>query len=161
LPSTCKYVRTVVSYKGKTVEEKDIAICDSKPGDQLKIDDNKPLEFEFNSQKKCYDTESSYSTFEKLKIFEGTYIRHFTVIISEKVNSCNYIEISTASVPFDAGNLQATVDLIRETAFKDKDVNIEFDYKTLLFISGKQFKNWIEINKYDISDLQKEGKIKQ
>lgn len=63
------------------------------------------------------------------------------------------MELSTAKVPYDADNLQATVDLIRETAFKNKKVTVEFDYKTILFTSGLQFKNWIEVNKYDITEI--------
>ena len=114
-----------------------------------------------NMQKKCQDTAASYEELEKLKKLEGLFIRHFTVVISEKENNSNYIEISTARVPYDADNLQATVDLIRDTAFKNKDVTVEFDYKTLLFVSGQQFKNWIEMNKYDITEIQKKGKIKQ
>ena len=107
------------------------------------------------------DTEASYGEFAKLKKLEGLFIRHFTVVISEKDNESNYIEISTAKVPFDADNLQATVDLLRDTAFVNKDVVVEFDYKTILFVSGDQFKQWIEMNKYDITEIQKEGKIKQ
>lgn len=161
LPKTCKYVRTVVLYKGRVVEEKDIPIEERKPGTELKIKDNTPLEFEWYSQKKCGDTETTYNEFEKLKKLPGAFIRHFTVVISEKNNNENYMELSTAKVPCDAGNLQATVDLLRETAFKVKDVTVEFDYKTILFTSGSQFKSWVELNKYDIAEIQKEGTIKQ
>ncbi len=161
LPKNCKYVRTYVTYKGKPIEEKDITISEIKSGDGFKIEDSAPLEFEWNIQKKCKDTEATYEEFEKLKKLEGSFIRHFTVVLSEKENNSNYMELSTAKVPYDADNLQATVDLIRDTAFKNKEVTVEFDYKTILFTSGLQFKNWIEINKYDISEIQKEGKIKQ
>lgn len=161
VPKTCKYVRIIVTYKDKIVEEKDIAIAEMKPGFEFKIKDNSPLEYEWNVQKKCRDTEETYRELEKLKKLDGAFIRHFTVVISEKVNNNNYMELSTAKVPFDAANLQATVDLLRETAFKDKEVVIEFDYKTILFISGLQFKSWIEVNKYDLTEIQKEGTIKQ
>jgi len=83
------------------------------------------------------------------------------VVISEKSNPENYMELSTANVPYDADNLQATIDLIRESAFIGKDVVVEFDYKTLLFLSGSQFQEWIESNKYDLSEIQKKGTIKQ
>lgn len=161
LPKTCKFVRTAVMYKGKLVEEKDITIVEQKAKYQLKIKDDFPLEFEWNIQKKCCDTEATYNELEKLKNLEGLFIRHFTVVISQKEDINNYMELSTAKVPYDADNLQATIDLIRDTAFKDKEVTVEFDYKTILFISGIQFKNWIEVNKYDIAEIQKEGKIKQ
>lgn len=161
LPNNCKFVRTVVTYKDRIAEEKDITISEPDEVYTLKIKDSLPLEYELNNQKKCQDTAASYEELEELKKLEGLFIRHFTVVISEKENNSNYIEISTARVPYDADNLQATVDLIRDTAFKNKDVTVEFDYKTLLFVSGQQFKNWIEINKYDITEIQKKGKIKQ
>lgn len=44
--------------------------------------------------------------------------------------------------------------LLRDTAFVNKDVVVEFDYKTIL-VSGAQFKQWIEMNKYDITEIQK------
>lgn len=161
LPAGCKYVRTVVLYKGDIVEEKDIAITDGPKPKEFRIDEAKPLEYTMHSQKKCSDTESTYTEFQKLKSLTGTYIRHFTVTIYEKNNYDNYMELSTAKVPYDAGNLQATVDLIRESAFEGKDVVIEFEYKTVLFLNGAQFKEWIEINKIDLNDLRKEGEIKQ
>lgn len=161
LPKNCKFVRTVVTYKDKVVEEKDIAISETKAGYELKIKDDFPLQFELNSLKRCRDTEETYGEFEKLKKLEGAFIRHFTVVISEKDNNENYMELSTSKVPYDADNLQATIDLIRDSAFSGKEVTVEFDYKTILFTSGLQFKNWIEINKYDIAEIQKEGKIKQ
>ncbi len=161
LPKNCKFVRTVVTYKGRVVEEKDITITEASGDYVLKIKDDLPLEYEWNIQKKCRDTESTYDELNKLKKLEGSFIRHFTVVISEKENNSNYIEMSTAKVPYDADNLQATIDLIRDTAFKDKDVTVEFDYKTILFVTGLQFKNWIEINKYDLQEIKKEGMIKQ
>jgi hypothetical protein len=161
LPKSCKYVRAVVSYKGKIVEEKDIVIAEHKAEYKLDIKDHDSLEYEWNSQKKCLDTESTYRELEKLKKLQGTFIRHFTVVLSEKENSGNYMELSTAKVPYDADNLQATIDLIRDTAFMNKEVTVEFDYKTILFTSGLQFKHWIDANKYDIAEIQKEGKIKQ
>lgn len=161
LPANCKFVRTVVTYKDRIVEEKDIAIAET-PGDyELKIKDNQPLEYEWNLLKKCKDTESTYDGLNRFKKLEGLFIRNFTVVISEKENSSNYLEISAAKVPFDADNLQATIDLIRDTAFKNIEVTVEFDYKTILFITGLQFKNWIEMNKYDLKAIQKEGKIRQ
>jgi hypothetical protein len=161
LPDNCKFVRTIVTYKDKVVEEKDITIAETSGDYELKIKDDLPLEYEWSKQKNCKDTESTYDELGKFHNLEGSFLRHFTVVISEKENNSNYIEISTSKVPFDAGNLQATIDLIRDTAFKDKDVTVEFDYKTILFTKGLQFKNWVEMNKYDLKEIQKEGKIKQ
>lgn len=161
LPTGCKFVRTAVYYKGRLVEERDIPITEQQKPQEYKIDDSNPLEYTMRSQKKCRDTESTYTEFQKLNSLTDTYIRHFTVTISEKSNPDNYMELTTARVPYDAGNLQATVDLIRESAFGGKDVIIEFEYKTILFINGAQFKQWIELNKIDMNDLRKEGDIKQ
>ena len=161
IPADCKYVRTAVYYKGELVEERDFPIAAQPKVKTVEIDDAKPLEYTMHIQKKCKDTESTYNEFQKLTTLKGTYIRHFTVTIYEKDNTDNYMELTTATVPYDAGNLQATVDLIRESAFSGKDVIIEFEYKTMLFINGGQFKDWIQAIKLDMNDLRKEGEIKQ
>ena len=161
LPRGCKYVRTAVLYKGKSVEEKDIPITEQSGEAALKIDSAKPLEYTMRSQKRCKDTESTYSEFQKLGSMPGAFVRHFTVTISDKSNTNNYMQLTTATVPYDPGSLQATVDLIRETAFGGKDVIIEFEYKTMAFPDGAQFKNWIELNKLDMNDLLKDGEVRQ
>jgi len=161
IPPNCKYIRTVVSYKGKIVEEKDIAVIEPTGKQELKINETIPLEYEFIKLRKCKDTEITYQEFEKLKKLNSLLIKNFTVILSEKDTENNYLEISASKISYSPENLQATVDLVRETAFKNKDVNIDFEYKIIMFISGKQFKEWIEFNKFDISEIQKEGKIIQ
>jgi len=161
LPPSCKFVRTTVLYKEKVVEEKDITIVEKKQAEKFKIQDSSPLQYTFHNHKKCSDTEGTYSELERLKKLTGAFICHFTVVISEKSNPDNYMELSTANVPYDADNLHSTIDLIRESAFASKDVVVEFDYKTLLFISGSQFKDWIEMNKYDIIEIRKKGTINQ
>lgn len=161
LPQGCKFVRTAVYYKDRLVEEKDISITEQKKAPDFKIDDSKPLEYTMNIMKKCGDTESAYTEFQKLKSLTGTYVRHFTVTISEKANPDNYMEMTTAKVPYDASNLQATLDIIRESAFAGKDVTVEFEYKTILFTTGAAFKDWVGQNKLDMNDLRKEGVIKQ
>ncbi|MDR3281284.1 MAG: DUF499 domain-containing protein [Synergistaceae bacterium] len=161
LPADCRFVSAVVLYKGKVVEEKVIPISAAAQRKEIVIDDLKPLAYTMNSQKKCGDTESAYLEFAGLKSLPGTLIRHFTVIISEKDNPDNYMEITTARVPWDAGSLQAAVDLIRDSAFKDRDVVVQLEYKTVLFAGGEQFKRWIEHNKLDLSLIEKQGEIKQ
>ena len=96
-----------------------------------------------------------------LQKLAGTYIRHFTVTITEKANADNYMEINTARVPYDVSNLQATVDIIRDSAFVDKDVVVDFEYKTILFLNGATFKQWIDMNKLDMNEISKLGEIKQ
>jgi len=161
LPLECKFVRVALYYKGDLVFDEIITV-DAKQG-KKKVDiiNEKPLEYTLNSQKKCGDTERTYTEFTKLKQLPGTYIRQFTVIISEKANPDNYMEITTARVPWDTDNLQATVDIIRDSAFAGKEVEVEFEYKTILFTTGAAFKQWVEVNKLDASELSQKGVIKQ
>lgn len=161
LPQDCKFVLTAVYNKGQLVEEKAIPVTAKPEKHTVKIDDTKPVSYTLNSMKKCKDTAATYEELAYLQKMNGTFIRHFTVIISEKGNSDNYMELNTATVPYDAVNLQATVDLIRESAFQGKDVVVEFEYKTVLFITGSEFKRWIDINKLDMSELEKNGKVEQ
>ena len=88
-------------------------------------------------------------------------MRHFTVVISEKNNPNNYMEITTATMPYDASNLQATVDLIRDSAFEGKDAVVEFEYKAILFATGAAFKQWVDMNKLDMNEITQHGDIKQ
>ena len=57
--------------------------------------------------------------------------------------------------------LQEIIDTIRETAFRDKDIILRFEYKIITFATGKQFKEWIDTNKYDFNEKITNGKIKQ
>ncbi len=162
LPTDCRFVRVAVYYKKQLVSEEDIPVSAAMPGKkEFVIDNSKPLEYTMTPHKKCGDTEMSYNEFQKLKQLAGTYIRQFTVVISDKQNADNYMEITTEKVPWDAGNLQAAVELIRDSAFAGKDVEVEFTYKTVLFITGEVFREWIDINKLDASELNQKGQIKQ
>jgi len=114
-----------------------------------------------NKQKKCGDTEMAYAEFVKLKQLLGTVIKNFTVTISDKKNPDVYMEITTTSVPWDTGNLQTTVDLIRDSAFAEREVEVELEYKTIMFASGAAFKQWVEQNKLDAAELSKKGVIVQ
>ena len=161
IPKGCKYVRTAVYNHGELVEEKDIPITEQKSSKKAQIDDEKGLEYTLKSMKKCPDTASAYSEFGRLQKLAGTYIRHFTVVITEKNQADNYMEITTARVPYDASNLQATVDIIRESAFANKDVVVEFEYKSILFTKGAIFKQWVDMNKLDMNELTNLGEIIQ
>lgn len=161
LPEGCRFVLVAVYYKGELVQEETINVTAVKQDKKIEIKDNVPLEYTLNSQKKCTDTEQAYAEFAKLKQLPGTFIRQFTVTISQKDNLENYMEIATTKVPWDTENLQQMVDRIRNTAFSDKDVEVEFEYKTILFATGAAFKQWVEANKLDASELSKKGEIKQ
>lgn len=161
LPADCRIVLVAVYFKDTLVQEETISVSATQPVKKVQIKDEAPLEYTLNSQKKCGDTEQAYAEFAKLKQLPGTFIRQFTVTISQKDNPDNYMEITTAKVPWDTNNLQSMVDLIRETAFSGRDVEVEFEYKTILFTTGAAFKQWVEVNKMDASELGKKGEIKQ
>ena len=162
LPKDCRHVLCALYYKGELVDTEDIAISQQPQGKKAPtIDDAKPLEYTMTSQKKCGDTEMTYAEFAKLKKLPGTYIRQFTVAISEKSDTDNYLEIASSRVPWDTEGLQATVDMVRNSAFAGKEVEVEFEYKTILFITGADFKEWVEQNKLDARELERKGVIKQ
>lgn len=161
LPAGCRFVLVAVYYKDTLVHEETISVEAAHSKKKIEIQDAAPLEYTMNSQTKCGDTERTYAEFAKLKQLPGTFIRQFTVTISQKDNLDNYMEITTAKVPWDTDNLQSMVDLIRETAFGGKDVEVEFEYKTILFTTGAAFKQWVEVNKLDASELSKKGAIRQ
>lgn len=162
IPDGCKFVRTAVyNNKGILVEEKDIQVTEQPKNKQFVIDDKKPLEYTMHIMRKCSDTASTYAEFDKLQKIGGTYVKYFTVTLTEKGNADNYMEINTSKVPYDTSNLQATVDLIRESAFAGKEVIVEFQYKIIRFNQGEDFKRWIDMNKMDMNEISKNGEIKQ
>ena len=161
IPDGCKFIRTAVYNHGELVETKDIAVEESKNEPAKEINDRKPLEYTFKSMKKCPDTAAAYNALAMFNAIPDTLIKHFTVTISEKANSDNYLEIATATVPYDTDSLKATVDLIRESAFAGREANVEFEYKTILFATGAAFKNWIDKNKLDLNEMFKQGEIRQ
>jgi hypothetical protein len=162
LPADCRFVQVAMYYKDLLVSEDSISVS-TTPAAKKKfvIDDTKPLEYTLNTQKRCGDTELAYAEFAKLKQLPDTYIRQFTVTISDKSNPEKYMEITTSKVKWDAEHLQEIVDIIRDSAFAGKDVEIEFEYKTILFVTGAAFKQWVEQNKLDASELEKKGVINQ
>jgi len=135
--------------------------ADTDRKNKVKIIDHSPLEYTMNVQKKCGDTEMSYAEFAKMKRLPGMFIRQFTVTISDKNNPEKYMEITTSKVEWDTNNLQAAVEIIRDTAFEDREVEVEFEYKTILFTTGAAFKQWIDVNKLDASELEEKGVIRQ
>jgi len=163
LPTDCRFVRTATYYKEQLVDEEDISISAINQGKKkLEIDDSKPVRYIQGKRKKCGDTAAAYNEFALLKQLPDTFIRNFTVLIVERDNHANYLEISTSSEQtWTAEGLQATVDAIRESAFAGREVEVEFEYKTVLFTTGAAFKQWVEQNKLDWSELTKKGEIKQ
>jgi hypothetical protein len=162
LPADCRYVLVALYRKGAFVREEAINVTAATPKKSLEIENDAQLEYKLNTQKKCGDTEQAYAEFAKLKQLTDTFIRQFTVTISEKANTDNYLQITTsAKQVWNTADLQKTIDSIRESAFAGKEVEVEFEYKTVLFASGAAFKQWVEMNKLDWSEIHKKGEIKQ
>ena len=161
IPKGSKYVRTAVYNNGVLVEEKDIPIVEQVTPKLITINDDRGLEYTLKVMKKCSDTASSYEEFAKLQALPGTFIRQLTVYITDKNDNNNYLEISTSKVPYDASNLEATIEIIRDSAFAGKEVVVEFQYKTILFARGETFKRWVDMNKLDMNEITKIGDIRQ
>ena len=122
------------SCSGKSAFAEKLAIEEKKKPEILKINDIKPLEYESISFVKMTDTERSYAELEKLKKMPGTKVSRVTVNISGKDDSENYLEITAGrKTSYDPAKLQEIIDTIRETAFRDKDIILRFEYKIITF----------------------------
>lgn len=158
LPDECKFVRTATLINGKCIDEKNIPVDALKVEKEQKIEMNKPLSLRFKTKKEFSDTASSYEELAVLSKLDGVLIKHANAYIYDDKE--HYIDFD-ASMPYWAGDLQALIDLIRDTSFKNIDVTVTFSYKELFFTSGELFKQWVDINKYDINELKKNGEIIQ
>lgn len=161
IPKSCNYVRAALYLHGVFQYEKQLEISRQATTEKLRIDDSKSLEYTMKEMKKCGDTASTYEELSNLQKLPGTFVRHFTVILTEKERPDNYVELTSGNVIYDAGNLQATIDIVRDSAFAGKDVIVEFEYKVLRFVQGATFKRWIDMNKLDLNEIRKHGEIVQ
>ena len=161
IPKNCNYVRAALYLHGVFQYEKQLEISRQATTEKLRIDDSKSLEYTMKEMKKCGDTASTYEELSNLQKLPGTFVRHFTVILTEKERPDNYVELTSGNVIYDAGNLQATIDIVRDSAFAGKDVIVEFEYKVLRFVQGATFKRWIDMNKLDLNEIRKHGEIVQ
>ena len=161
IPKNCNYVRAALYLHGVFQYEKQLEISRQATTEKLRIDDSKSLEYTMREMKKCGDTASTYEELSNLQKLPGTFVRHFTVILTEKERPDNYVELTSGNVIYDAGNLQATIDIVRDSAFAGKDVIVEFEYKVLRFVQGATFKRWIDMNKLDLNEIRKHGEIVQ
>ena len=161
LPNGCKYVRTATYYDGQIIDTKDIEVDISEHAmQQKKIDEEKSVILRWHKLRKFDDTESAYREIETLSQIHDLYLKGGSAYIHEKSNEDNYIEY-TANIPYLPGDLQAIVDLIRETNFRNRETVVTFEYKEMLFIRGADFLDWVNRTKKDLERLSKEGDIIQ
>ena len=161
LPHDSKYVRVATYYKDMVLEEKSIYVTKGSGLKQGKtIDKSKALVYRYHNKKQMGDTETSYKELALLSRLDGVLIKGATAEIYNKINTDNYIEFN-ASVPYWAGDLQALIDLVRETSFKETEVIVDFGYKELMFLTGELFTQWLDMNKFDLVNLEKNGEIIQ
>lgn len=161
LPQASKYVRVAVYYKDRLLEEKSIYITKGGGSKPAKIiDKSKALAYRYHNKKQMGDTEASYKELALLSKLDGVLIKGATAEIYNKSNTDDYIEFN-ASVPYWAGDLQSLIDLVRDTSFKETEVIVDFGYKDLMFLTGELFSQWLDMNKFDLNNLIKNGEIIQ
>ncbi|MGI1660133.1 MAG: DUF499 domain-containing protein [Desulfitobacterium sp.] len=161
LPQDSKYVRVAVYYKDRLLEEKSIYVTKGGGAIPAKtIDKSKALAYRYHNKKQMGDTEASYKELALLSKLDGVLIKGATAEIYNKANTDHYIEFN-ASVPYWAGDLQSLIDLVRDTSFKEVEVIVDFGYKELMFLTGELFTQWLDMNKFDMNNLVKNGEIIQ
>lgn len=161
IPDTCRYIRIAQLYQDRLVNSKDVVIERSdahRP--EKKIDEDKPLIFIYTSKRKLGDTEETYRELDSLSKIDGLIISNVDAWIYEREDQQKYVDLQT-SLDYDPGTFKAMIDLVRDTCFSGKDINITFSYKELRFEKGRQFNEWVELSKLDLKKLQSEGTIRQ
>ena len=160
VPDNSKFVRVVSMYRDRLIAQKDIPVDKSKAPEEKKIDPERSVSYVLSKKKRLSDTEESYSEIAQLSKIEGLFIKGASAYIYEKDKENNYVEYN-AAIPYVPGDLQALIDLIRDTSFKKRDAVVTFEYKEILFIKGEDFNKWVEMTKQDLNKLRKEGEIIQ
>ena len=129
-------------------------------GTQQKLDETKPLTLRWHKMRKFEDTEWAYREMEALSNIHDLFLKGGGAYIYEKGNEDNYIEYS-ANIPYLPGDLQAIIDLIRDTNFKNRESVVTFEYKEMVFRQGTDFIDWAERMKQDLNRVYQEGEIIQ
>lgn len=161
LPDDCKFVRAATFYDGQLIDTKDISVDTSTDaGTQQNLDETKPLTLRWHKMRKFEDTERAYREMAALSNIHDLFLRGGGAYIYEKGNEDNYIEYS-ANIPYLPGDLQAIIDLIRDTNFKNRESVVTFEYKEMVFRQGTDFIDWAERMKQDLNRVYQEGEIIQ
>ena len=112
------------------------------------------------SKKQLSDTEASYKELELLGKIDGLKVKNTTIYVYDKQDETSYVECA-ANVAYKPIILQRLIDNIRETSLEGKDAIVTFEYKELIFKSGKDFNDWTELSKADLDNIRKNGEITQ
>lgn len=161
IPANCRFIRIAQLYHDKLINSKDVQIEKANaPKTEKKIDEERPLVFTYNVKRNFADTEETYRELDVLEKIPGLIISNVNAYIYEKADQNKYVELQT-SLDYEPDTFKAMIDLVRETSFSGKDINITFSYKQLHFSEGRQFNNWVELCKIDLKKLQTEGNIRQ
>ena len=161
IPANCRFIRIAQLYHDKLINSKDVQIEKANaPKTEKKIDEERPLVFTYNVKRNFADTEETYRELDVLEKIPGLIISNVNAYIYEKADQNKYVELQT-SLDYEPDTFKAMIDLVRETSFSGKDINITFSYKQLHFSEGRQFNNWVELCKLDLKKLQTEGNIRQ
>lgn len=166
VPSDCAFIRVVTLLNGRQIGTKDIAPMPIDNATEVvqTIDDEKPLSYKLVSPRKCVDTAETYAELDKMAKAAGVVMRGITVEINEKGNKDNYIEFVTGAIgtaTYDPETLKATIDIIREMAFNQSEVDMKLSYKSIICQNGKAFKRWIDTMGRDMNKVKNEGEIIQ
>ena len=159
LPDGSKFVRYAVMYGDCVIEEKSFSVDTTQKEKKINIDPKKWVTLKFRKTKSFDDTASSYKELSDLERLDNVLIKGSSVYIEDKNNRDLYIEF-TSGVPCWAGNLKKVIDSIRTINFSENsDVTVTFSYDALLFTSGELFLQWVDLNKYDVNELARNGEI--
>ncbi|WP_305768153.1 DUF499 domain-containing protein [Candidatus Epulonipiscium viviparus] len=148
----CREILVAVFLDKTLVEERRFEVIEVVDGVRAV---NKKERLIYMRQKQWRNTATTYKDFEELERFAK--IRGATIAISDKTMSVN---LSMKETDEPAKILQLIND-IRETVFKERDVEIISAYQALEFKTGKLFLDWAKKNKLEVEDLRKDGEIIQ
>lgn len=162
VPADCRYVRVVTLYNGKVIDTKSIPIEQKNEPAKHEIDEARPLTFLYQSKKNLSDTATVYKELEELAKLGQVSLQEATMVVSEKNNVRNYVDLTT-NVVYTPKDMQELIDFVRERSFRKQNLESEvtLEYKRLLFASGAKFKEWAARKKFDLAKLGREGDIEQ
>ena len=161
IPKDSKFVNVIVYNNGNVVEEKNIAVDAKASQPSIQIDDAKPLAYILSRSKECSDTRAAYAELDQLAKIPSLNITECELELDAATDQNVYVSLAMQGVQYSVETIKSMIDMLRTASFAQKDTTLMFKYKTLLFNSGKSFKDWMDLSKRDMSEVTKEGTIRQ
>ena len=163
VPKGCRLILAAVFDHEALVEDtKHIAIDPNEVEEGLKVDESRPLRFDYNFiEFSAADTAATYSMLDELDKFQACAVRGVRLNLSDKADSRAYLGLDASGVDLSPAQVRDLLDHTRDGALAGRDLAVRFTFQGVSFATGADFLRFADDLKLDLVDLSHEGTVTQ